>query len=146
MSEKSTSSQPDIIFLQEIPAQSKILRSKIRAFPRSIKLIGAQDTRSETLVSLFDTGSTSTSAPESTFDPLGIRRENQIRLTLANGEVGEYSIGEVVAEMDGVRRTTVRIFGLDATQLLIGTQSLEAFLLVVDPVEQRLIPTEALWL
>ena len=87
-----------------------------------------------------------TSAPGATLERLGIRRENLIRLKLANGEVVEHAIGEVVAEMDGVRRTIICIFGPEGAQPLIGAHTLEAFLLAVDPVEQRLIPTEALWL
>ena len=115
-------------------------------FSHPITLIGAQDTQSETLDALVDTGATFTSAPEATLERLGIRRENQIRLRLANGEVVEHAIGEVVAEMDGVRRTIICIFGDDGAQPLIGAHTLEAFLLAVDPVEQRLIPTESLWL
>ena len=115
-------------------------------FSHPITLIGAQDTRSERLDALVDTGATFTSAPEATLDRLGISRENNIRLRLAIGEVVEHAIGEVVAEMDGVRRTIICIFGPDSSQPLIGAHTLEAFLLAVDPVEQRLIPTEALWL
>ena len=116
------------------------------AFSHPITLIGAQDTQSETLDALVDTGATFTSAPEATLERIGIRRENQIRFRLANGEVVEHAIGEVVAEMDGVRRTIICIFGPEGGQALIGAHTLEAFLLAVDPVEQRLIPTEALWL
>ena len=115
-------------------------------FSHPITLIGAQDTQSETLDALVDTGATFTSAPEATLERLGIRRENQIRLRLANGEVVEHAIGEVVAEMDGVRRTIICIFGPEGTQALIGSHTLEAVILAVDPVKQRLIPTEALWL
>ena len=116
------------------------------AFSHPITLIGAQDTQSETLDALVDTGATFTSAPEATLERIGIRRENQIRLRLANGDVVEHSIGEVVAEMGGVRRTIICIFGPEGVQALIGAHTLEVFLLAVDPVEQRLIPTEALWL
>ena len=116
------------------------------AFSHPITLIGAQDTQSETLDALVDTGATFTSAPEATLERIGIRRENQIRLRLANGEVVEHAIGEVVAEMDGVRRTIICILGPEGVQALIVAHTLEAFLLAVDPVEQRLIPTEALWL
>ena len=118
------------------------------AFSHPITLIGTQDTQSETLDGLVDTGATFTSAPEATLERNGIRRENQIRFRLANGEVVEHAIGEVVAEMGGVRRTIICIFGPEGVQALtgIGAHTLKAFLLAVDPVEQRLIPTEALWL
>ena len=115
-------------------------------FSYPITLIGALDRQPETLTALVDTGATFTSVPEATLERLGIRRENLIRLRLANGEVVEHAIGEVVAEMDGARRTIICIFGPDDAQPLIGAHTLEAFLLAVDPVERRLIPTEALWL
>lgn len=115
-------------------------------FSHPITLIGALEAQSETLVALVDTGATFTSAPEATLERLGIRRQNLIRLRLANGEVVEHEIGEVVAEMDGVRRTIICISGPEGAQPLIGAHTLEAFLLAVDPVEQRLVPSEALWL
>ncbi len=67
-----------------------------------------------------------------------------MHLRLANGQVVEWSLGEVVAQLDGVRATILCIFGDVDTPPLIGAHTLEAFLLVVDPVEQRLIPKEAL--
>ena len=115
-------------------------------FSCPITLINALDTQSESLVALVVTGATSTAVPGAVLEPLGVQRENVMHLRLANGSVVEHATGEVVAEIDGVRRTIICIFGPEDAQPLIGAHTLEAFLLTVDPVEQRLVPAEALWL
>jgi predicted aspartyl protease len=55
-------------------------------------------------------------------------------------------MGEVVAELDGVRATILCVFSPPDAPALIGAHTLEAFLMTVDPVEERLVPKEALWL
>ena len=67
-----------------------------------------------------------------------------VRLKLANGQVVEHQVGEVVAELDGMRAPVKCVFGPADAPALIGAHTLEAFLLAVDPVEQRLVPAEAL--
>ena len=65
---------------------------------------------------------------------------------MANGEVVEHQMGEVAAQLDGVRTTIHCVFGPEGAPPLIGAHTLEAFLMAVDPVEQRLVPVDALWL
>ena len=40
----------------------------------------------------------------------------------------------MIAELDGVKATILRVFGDNDTPPLIGTHTLDALLLVVDPV------------
>ena len=115
-------------------------------FAHPITLLASSGSESETLTALVDTGATFTSAPALTLERLGVTPQSQIRLRLADGSVVEQEIGEVIAEMDGVERTIICVFSPEDSQPLIGAYTLEAFLLAVDPVEQRLVPTEALWL
>ena len=49
-----------------------------------------------------------------------------------------------MAQIDGVESTTLCAFGDPDAPPLIGANTLEGFLLVVDPVEQRLVPREGL--
>ena len=49
-----------------------------------------------------------------------------------------------MAQIDGVESTTLCVFGDPDAPPLIGAHTLEGFLLVVDPVEQRLVPREGL--
>ncbi len=115
-------------------------------FSHLITLVSPSGDRTETLTALVDTGATFTSAPATTLERLGVKPQWEIRLGLADGQVVERPVGEVVAEMDGVRRTIICIFSPTDAPSLIGAHTLEAFLLMVDPVEQKLLPKDALWL
>ena len=115
-------------------------------FTHSITLSSPSGDRTETLTALVDTGATFTSAPTTTLERLGVKPQWEIRLGLADGPVVERPVGEVVAEMDGVRRTIICIFNPTDAPSLIGAHTLEAFLLMVDPAEQKLLPKDALWL
>ena len=55
-------------------------------------------------------------------------------------------MGEVIAQLDGERSTIWCVFSPPDAPPLIGAHTLEALLLVVDPVEQKLEPKDALWL
>ena len=114
------------------------------SFPHPITLMSQAGTASHTLEALVDTGATFTAIPAPTFEGLGVARQRRARLRLANGKLVEWELGEVVAQIDGVRSTILCIFGEAGTPPLIGAHTLEAFLLVVDPVEQRLVPREGL--
>ena len=62
----------------------------------------------------------------------------------ANGEVQELRMGQVEAELDGQRMPILVFFGLDGAPPLLGTHALEALLLMVDPVDKKLVRREAL--
>ena len=115
-------------------------------FTHPITLIGPSGSETETVDALVDTGATFTSIPSPILERLGVMPVRRIRLGLANGEVVEGSMGEVVAQLDGERSTIWCIFSPPDAPPLIGAHTLEAFLLTVDPVEQRLEPKDALWL
>lgn len=115
-------------------------------FTYEITLISSPESDSEMLTARVDTGATFTSVPGPILERLGVTPQRRVRLRLANGEVVEQQIGEVLAEMDGVRATIICIFGPADAPPLIGAHTLEAFLLAVDPVAQRLVPVEALWI
>ena len=52
-------------------------------------------------------------------------------------------MAEVQAELDGRRTPTLCLFGSEDAPPLICAHTLEAFLLTVAPVEQKLVPKEA---
>ena len=77
---------------------------------------------------------------------LGVSPQRTIRLRLADGRIVQHDVGELLADLDGVRATVICIFGPDDSPTLIGAHTQEAFLLAVDPVEQRFVPVDTLWL
>ena len=115
-------------------------------FTHPITLIGPSGSAMETIEALVDTGATFTSIPSPILERLEVVPVRRIRLGLANGEVVEGNMGEVVAQLDGERSTIWCVFSPPDAPPLIGAHALEAFLLSVDPVEQRLVPKDALWL
>ncbi len=115
-------------------------------FTHPITLIAASGSETETVEALVDTGATFTSIPSPILERLGVAPVRKIRLGLANGEVVEGNMGEVVAQLDGQRSTIWCVFRPPDAPPLIGVHTLEAFLLTVDPVEQILVPKDALWL
>jgi hypothetical protein len=51
-----------------------------------------------------------------------------------------------MAEIDGLhRRTVICVFGEPDVPPLVGAQTLETFLVGVDPDQRRLVPLEAWW-
>ena len=113
-------------------------------FTHPITLIGPSG--SESVEALVDTGATFTSIPSPILERLGVAPIRRIGLGLANGQVVEGNMGEVLAQLDGERCTIWCVFSPPDAPALIGAHTLEAFLLSVDPVEQRLVPKDALWL
>ena len=115
-------------------------------FTHPITLIGPSGSAMEPIEALVDTGATFTSIPSPILERLEVVPVRRIRLGLANGEVVEGNMGEVVAQLDAERSTIWCVFSPPDAPPLIGVHTLEAFLLTVDPVEQILVPKDALWL
>ena len=115
-------------------------------FAHEITLLAPNGSGSETVSALVDTGATFTSIPSTLLERLGVIPQRSVRLRLATGEIVEQQTGEVVVALDGVRATVLCVFGPPDAPPLIGAHTLEAFLMAADPIEQRIVPTEALWL
>ena len=113
-------------------------------FSYPLEVIAADGSRSATVSTLVDTGSTYTCLPASLLRELGIVPVERIRTELADGSVVEESVGEARVRVEGIERSTIVIFAGEGAPALLGAYTLEGALLVVDPVRQRLRPTHAL--
>ena len=111
-------------------------------FFRDIRLI-APSGASETLEALVDTGAMFTTVPRPILERLGVQPFDTVLVRFANGGVEQWPIGQVEVELEGRRRPILCLFGSPDAPPLIGAHALEAFLLAVDPVEQKLVPKEA---
>jgi len=111
-------------------------------FFHPIRLIAASGA-SETLEALVDTGAMFTVIPAPILERLGVRPFDSVPVRFANGQTGAWPIGQVEAELDGQRRPILCLFGSPDAPPIIGCHALEAFLLTVDPVEQKLVRKEA---
>lgn len=114
-------------------------------FTHPITLHSASGNGSETLEALVDTGAMFTVIPRPVLERLGVRPFRRMPVRFANGNVEQWELGQVEAELDGQRMPILCFFGSVDAPPLIGCHALEAFLLTVDPVDQKLTPKEA-WL
>lgn len=113
-------------------------------FTHPITLFSASGAETETFDALVDTGAMFTVVPRQALERLGVRTVRQVPVRFANGTVEQWDLGEVQAQLDGERMPILCFFGSPDAPALIGSHTLEAFLLMVDPVEQKLVPKEAL--
>ena len=65
---------------------------------------------------------------------------------MADGRRVEREIGETKIRVNGLEATRIVVFSDDNVPPLMGADTLEGILLVVDPVDKRLVPTDALLL
>ena len=115
-------------------------------FTHAITMFDPSSQRSETVEATVDTGATFTLVPTPVLERLGVSPDRHVRFRQANGQVIDRPLGEVIAQLDGVRGTVMCLFGLPDDPPVIGAHTLEGFLLAVDPVEERLVPREGLML
>lgn len=113
-------------------------------FRHAIGVGDPQGQRFETLEALVDTGSTLTTAPAEVLERLGVQRERQVRLRLADDRVIERGVGETYVRLNGQTLRTLVLFSDAGEPTLLGVYTLEAALLAVDPLGQKLIATDAL--
>lgn len=108
-------------------------------FFHPITIIGP-DGSETTADALVDTGALFSMAPAPLLEGLGIKPFRLVRILLASGEIKEYPLGQVGAALDGEHSPIFCLFGPADAPVLIGAHALAAFLLMVDPAEQRLVP------
>ncbi len=113
-------------------------------FSHPIEVFSSDGRRSMTVDALVDTGSTYTCLPGSVLRELGIFPVRRVQSKLADGSVIDDYLGEARVRLQGVESTTIVIFAEESAPALLGAYTLEGSLLVVDPVELRLVPTIAL--
>ena len=118
----------------------------VGTFTHPITLYSDGRSVAETVDALVDTGATFLTMPADMLDRLGVEPFQSVTLCLANGEVEQRHIGEVRVQLDGQERTAVCVFGESSAPPIIGAVTLQSFPLIVDAVEHRLAPVEALWL
>ena len=98
----------------------------------------------EQIDALVDTGATFTVIPSAILNRLGVEPSQRARFRLADNTVIQRAIGETQVRIEGQTFSTTVVFGEDDGTALLGVYTLERMLLGVDPVGQRLIPTDAL--
>ena len=86
-----------------------------------------------------DTGAHYSLIPRGILEKAGVKPYKSEGLELADGSMREYPVGRALIRYDGREEVCQVVFG-DDTEPLLGALALEEFGLVVDPVEQKLLP------
>ena len=103
-------------------------------------------TRWETVDALVDTGASHTVLPASILRRLGVVPFRTVMHRIADGSKIPREIGETKLLVNGLEATRIVAFGNENIPPLLGADTLQGILLVVDPVEERLVPADALLL
>ena len=96
--------------------------------------------RLETVEALVDTGSSYSVFPSTMLDRLGIWRLERVEFEQADGSMLEFDVGVAWMTINGRDRASSVAFGRDDAEALLGANALQEFLLLVDPVAERLVP------
>lgn len=110
------------------------------AFHHPIRLAANQADPPVEIDALVDTGSTYTWVPSVLLDQLGVQPQFALEFETADGRVLQRDVAEAIVYINGQARTTLVVFGDLGTEPLLGVHTLGAFLLAVDPVNERLLP------
>jgi carbon-monoxide dehydrogenase small subunit len=113
-------------------------------FQVDVEIGDPQGERWEPLRVFVDTGSAYTVVPKQLLARLGVTAFRHDRFRLANGQMFDQEVGQTWIRIGD--RSAVRLvaFGDTDDQPLLGADTLEGLLLVVDPISKRLAPVDAL--
>ena len=117
--------------------------STVGTFSVSVKFIGPAG-ESLLVDALVDTGATYSLLATDVVERLGVEPTGQRRFRLADDTVAEFDVGEIRVEFDGEQVPVLVVFGQDEVQALLGATALENLSLSADPVNERLVPVDAL--
>jgi clan AA aspartic protease len=98
----------------------------------------------EDLEVTVDTGSTFTAVPRELLQRLGVPVQDTAPAELADGSTQTVEIGETLIRLQGRQFHTQVIFAGKGEPSLLGVVTLEEARLAVDPIAQRLVPTNLL--
>lgn len=96
--------------------------------------------RMETVSAMVDTGASYSMFPRSMLERLGIVSIGQRGFEQADGSVIQRDIGQALLVINGDESYMRVIFGDNDADSLIGSNALQEFLLLVDPVAEELVP------
>ena len=93
---------------------------------------------------LVDSGATYSVAPKTDLLKIGIEPHRKQEFVLADGSKVEREIGDALFELEGVKAAAPIVFGKRGDSALLGTFTLEALGLVLDPFQRKLKPMKLL--
>ncbi|MCY3862222.1 MAG: aspartyl protease family protein [bacterium] len=111
-------------------------------FALPIRVAGMDGGESREIEAIVDTGAAYTTLPGRLLRDMGVAPIGQRRFLLADGRRAVMEYGRAWVTVEGESEVTLVVFGEDEGPVLLGVYTLEGLALAVDPVEQRLVPTQ----
>ena len=99
----------------------------------------ADGERMESVDALVDTGASYTLFPQRMLERLGIERRYILPFEQADGSVIQRDVGHATLVVNDTESPMRVIFGEDDAEALLGSNALQEFLLVIDPVAEELV-------
>ena len=129
------------------PTLSARLRGiEVAVFAVRVHVKGVKRGKETTVRVIVDTGASLSVIPKGTLRKIGVAPRWERQFTLANGEKIERDVGIVIFRWNGYEGASEVIFGERKDKPLLGSLTLEALGLKVNPREQKLEPIEFLLL
>ena len=100
----------------------------------------ANPRRTEKLSLLVDSGAVYSIVPKVVLRRLGVKPHSTKTFTLADGSKISRKIGDAIFKLNGQQGASPVIFGQKGDSTLLGTVSLEALGLLLDPIRRELRP------
>jgi clan AA aspartic protease len=104
----------------------------------------ARPRRTARLKFLVDSGAAYSVVPSSVLQRLGIKRGKTKTFILADGTEVKRSIGQALFRLNGDEGASPVVFGEEDDSILLGSVSLEALGLILDPFKRQLRPLPAM--
>jgi predicted aspartyl protease len=96
--------------------------------------------KSKKLSLLVDSSAVYSVVPKTVLSQLGVKPHSTKTFTLADGSEIKRKVGDLVFKLDGLQGASPVIFGEKGDSTLLGTVSLEALGLLLDPIRRELRP------
>ena len=100
----------------------------------------ANPKKTKKLSLLVDSGAVYSVVPRTVLAELGVKRHSTKTFTLADGSEIKRKVGDAVFKLNGHQGASPVIFGEKGDSALLGTVSLEALGLLLDPIRRELRP------
>jgi clan AA aspartic protease len=100
----------------------------------------ANPRRAKKLTLLVDSGAVYSVVPKDVLRRLGVKPHSTKTFTLADGSEIIREVGDAIFKLDGQQGASPVIFGEKDDSRLLGTVSLEALGLLLDPIRRELRP------
>ena len=99
----------------------------------------ADGERVETVDASVDTGSSYSVFPAGMLERMGIQRRFALQFEQVEGSIVDRDVGLAMLAVNNTESSMRVIFGEDDAESLIGSNALQEFLLLIDPVGEQLV-------